>query len=377
MAQKYPYAKSAQLLYRPAEGPPFFQGWTADDVANDDLLCAEMSRLAYATKPSAEAALHGIGFTLATKGWIGGETPEERKATKGTDGFIATKGPLTVLAFRGTEANKPEDMLADGITVATPWDDDDPGRGKVHKGFKDSYDRVREGIAAILGRPAGGRLLITGHSLGAGLATLAASEHAARKPALITFGSPRVGDAQFASTLTNLDTIHRFVDCCDLVTRIPPERFDLPHVNRFLEELIPRRLLDGPARPVLLGGVATALAAVLAAAHVQPEYTHVGDVLYADHDRRRVTASKEQIAADQADAREAYDVQPKLDPASHIDKFKTQLKDALVSVLRSRDLTPVRDAIRNFGFEFFQADPVPLRDLADHAPLNYVTVLAP
>ena len=43
-----------------------------------------------------------------------------------------------------------------------------------------------------------------------------------RPDCLYTFGSPRVGDAQFVSTLTGVGAC-RFVDCCDVVTRIPPE----------------------------------------------------------------------------------------------------------------------------------------------------------
>ena len=52
---------------------------------------------------------------------------------------------------------------------------------------------MREGISQVLAAR-GGHLLISGHSLGAGLATLAAADHASRNPALITFGSARVGD---------------------------------------------------------------------------------------------------------------------------------------------------------------------------------------
>jgi pimeloyl-ACP methyl ester carboxylesterase len=182
------------------------------------------------------------GFELQS--WIGGETPAERKAKGGTDGFIATSvgAGLTVLAFRGTEASKPEDVLADGLTTSVPWDPQDPSRGNVHEGFARAYGRVREGVRQVLAAHPG-RVLIAGYSLGAGLATLAASDHAGRNPALITFGSPRVGDEAFKATLTlaGVTTIHWFVDCCDLVTRIPPERFDEPHVEKFLVDLIPER----------------------------------------------------------------------------------------------------------------------------------------
>jgi len=93
MAHPYPYANSAQALYWPALGPRFFDGWNPSEARRDrDLLCAEMSRLAYAQREAVAAALSTIKFSL--HGWIGGETAEQRAATRGTDGFIATSdGP--------------------------------------------------------------------------------------------------------------------------------------------------------------------------------------------------------------------------------------------------------------------------------------------
>ena len=55
---------------------------------------------------------------------------------------------------------------------------------------------------------------------GAALATLQASVR--RPDALYTFGSPRVGDSQFMSRLSGVPG-RRYVDCCDIVTRLPPE----------------------------------------------------------------------------------------------------------------------------------------------------------
>ena len=118
MARPYPYANSAQTLYWPARGPQFFEDWDLPrDTDNEDLVCAEMCRLAYADRQTVSSALPTIKFTL--RHWIGGETLAERRATGGTDGFIATSdnGDLTILAFRGTESNKPEDILADALAT--------------------------------------------------------------------------------------------------------------------------------------------------------------------------------------------------------------------------------------------------------------------
>jgi hypothetical protein len=47
--------------------------------------------------------------------WPGGEGLGQRWRTLGTDGFVATAddGRFAVVAFRGTESDKPEDLLSD------------------------------------------------------------------------------------------------------------------------------------------------------------------------------------------------------------------------------------------------------------------------
>jgi pimeloyl-ACP methyl ester carboxylesterase len=62
-------------------------------------------------------------------------------------------------------------------------------------------------------------LIVTGHSLGAAMATLTAS--VLPVDWLVTLGSPRVGDLDFIRTLQAANSV-RIVDCCDLVTQVPP-----------------------------------------------------------------------------------------------------------------------------------------------------------
>jgi predicted lipase len=59
------------------------------------------------------------------------------------------------------------------------------------------------------------------------MATLASTLH--RPRALYTIGSPRVGDQTFVDLLKGLEN-YRFVDCCDLVTRVPPEVLGYVHI---------------------------------------------------------------------------------------------------------------------------------------------------
>jgi triacylglycerol lipase len=362
MARPYPYAKSAQLLYWPAHGPAFFDGWTDTDRTNEDLLCAEMSRLAYTDRPAVEGKLPGGGFRY--KHWIGGETREQRGATDGTDGFIAARedGQVAVLAFRGTESNKPEDILTDAMTASVPW----KHGGEVHRGFERAYGLVRDRIIEAL-KQAPGRLLITGHSLGAGIATLAAADLTDRHRALITFGSPRVGNEAFVNTLGDL-VVHRYVDCCDMVTRIPPEKFEAPDIETFLVELIPEHLRSGVFAEHLIKAVAVGLAGVLALLHVQPEYTHVGEPRYYDRAGLQVPVSTR--AADQQAARQNY----KGGFTPNLPRLLRQFATAVLAAGDDHDPAAVRAAIRDFAARLFQGDPVPLRDLADHAPLNYVSL---
>ncbi|MEQ1907837.1 MAG: lipase family protein [Vicinamibacterales bacterium] len=232
MARTYEYATSRQALYQPAAGPAFFEDWTAADLANPDLLCAEVSRLSYAPRDVATQALENVGFTL--RAWVGGETGLDRLRAKGTDGFVATRhdDAVTVAAFRGTEANKPEDLLADLVVVPT----DRAGGGQVHKGFAEAYAAERDQVLTALDQHSHGQLFITGHSLGAALATLGAADHQEGNPTLITFGSPRVGDEAFKARLDGI-RCRRFVNCCDMVTRIPPPSFAFGPIRALLCEL--------------------------------------------------------------------------------------------------------------------------------------------
>jgi triacylglycerol lipase len=140
----------------------------------------------------------------------------------GSQAFAATDSNATVIVvFRGTEQS-PIDVASDLETLPVPW----TRGGNVHAGFARALRQVWPQIEPWLENHPG-RWLYTGHSLGAALATLAAS---LKKPAkLILFGSPRAGDSDFGKTLAAA-TIDRYVNCCDLVCRIPPRELGFAHV---------------------------------------------------------------------------------------------------------------------------------------------------
>lgn len=220
-----PYSAEKDDLYYPAKHAVFFPH---DRPRSDSALCVEMARLAYCQLDTSFAfdqdrirkILGRILFTdcrffeTATAPNGGGS-----HALLALDGDNA----LAVLSFRGTDKDDPTDLMDDLNATPQPWQ----AGGKVHSGFAKALLEVWPGVKAALQEFAQYRFLFTGHSLGAAMATLASS---LQKPAaLYTIGSPLVGDQAFADLLQGLDN-HRYVDCCDLVTRVPPEVLGYAHI---------------------------------------------------------------------------------------------------------------------------------------------------
>ena len=217
------YDASRQSLFNPGDADDFFQH---GPIQNDAALCAEMSRLAYVKDETRLAQyLNRAGFQKDLAIGYG---------SRGTQVFVASRQSdnLAVVAFRGTEPDDPSDIFTDANFIMTPWtDNSSQSLGKVHEGFATALlanDILKKIITCLDSLVPATRVLITGHSLGAALATLTAS----RKPSscLYTFGSCRVGDAAFAGAISTISH-DRFVDCCDLVTRVPTKEFGYVHVG--------------------------------------------------------------------------------------------------------------------------------------------------
>jgi len=120
---------------------------------------------------------------------------------------------IHILSFRGTEVTQKSDILADlksGKNIEACG-------GKVHVGFKGEINKVWPAIEKAIANI--DTLYVTGHSLGAAMATIAASRMQSKVAALITFGSPRVGNQEFVSSLNV--THYRVQNNCDDVTKVP------------------------------------------------------------------------------------------------------------------------------------------------------------
>lgn len=218
MSTPIPYDPSNQALYRPEAQPPLpmDRSWSIDAIA------AEFSRLAYRRFEQDDGegqviaeAIGGVGYRRA--GWFREATGNARFSATG---FAAAHDDgHAIIAFRGTQADSFRDVMIDASVMLENWER--PGR--VHSGFSASLASILDPIERWLDETSPERLLLTGHSLGAALATLLAARlsDGDRPIELVTFGSPRVGDEALVASLAPL-AIRRYVNCTDAVAQQPP-----------------------------------------------------------------------------------------------------------------------------------------------------------
>jgi hypothetical protein len=211
--------------------PPLHRAAYSDRMA---WILASMSHLAYdrfeddaKARTALAAKLRGGKFRL-----VATFNSEETD----TQAFLATNDEFLVLAFRGTEVTKKQDVKTDikAIKVSTLV-------GRVHTGFNKAYESVAGSIAKSLERMNDLPVYITGHSLGGALATVAA-QNLEKDPrfkdqiaACYTFGSPRVGNNQYDRSFKS--PIYRLVNTTDIVTVVPLNLMGYIHIGdvRFLE----------------------------------------------------------------------------------------------------------------------------------------------
>lgn len=210
MSRRIPYHPTWEALFTPGVHP-FFHDWLP---RSDSALCAELSRLAYCPRDTISEVLPRIGMSL-------GEVFSEAD-DNGTFGFLAHSERHSVVVFRGTRPNDRQNVLDDVNFLPTTWTVGNKAVGRVHRGFAEAMRRVWpqvEAATANLSKPT----LVTGHSLGAALAILAASRIACRR--LITIGAPRVGNAAFCEYVERRVEVVRVHGCCDMVCMVPPPPF--------------------------------------------------------------------------------------------------------------------------------------------------------
>ncbi len=190
---------------------PSAEGYSARDAT----WMAEMSALAYRGPDLIGKQLRRWGFALVS---------EILDPATDTNGFIASRDKLLVVSFRGTSGFR--DFVTDGDIrrVRPGW-----AAGGVHSGFSTALDSVWSQVTSKLGPPSAQQkdIWVTGHSLGAALAQLAALRLARagyRVHRVYTFGTPRIGDRDFVADYDRRLGAQSFphVNWRDIVTRVPP-----------------------------------------------------------------------------------------------------------------------------------------------------------
>jgi hypothetical protein len=193
-----------------------------------------LSQLAYETGKPATIVEVGAKWGFA------GITPFVRRkdgltASFDTCGLIADRADAVILAFAGTDPGVWETLATD-FNIRPRADTD------THTGFQAALDAVQHEIrqAIDLSRQEAKPLFITGHSLGAALAGLAArfcDLNGTRPKAVYGYGMPRAGGARFQAgyngTLGQLT--FRLVHGLDIVARAPPSGIGFRHVGHVLQ----------------------------------------------------------------------------------------------------------------------------------------------
>jgi len=142
-----------------------------------------------------------------------------------TQCHLAFDKDFAIVAFRGTQSGQWGDLVDDALCALADWT-----TGEVHFGFKGAFQRIAADLRDAIETHAPGRpLWLTGHSLGAALAVLAADALADRFDirGLCLFGCPRVGNRAFTDHCRQRfrGKSFSFVHGQDIVTHAPPERF--------------------------------------------------------------------------------------------------------------------------------------------------------
>ncbi|MFC0050462.1 lipase family protein [Rheinheimera tilapiae] len=187
----------------------------ANPVSAMDLQLARLSDLVYLDGPQLELELQSflLSGTLRSVG-------------EDTQYLYARGADYDVLICRGTEG-KLADIRTDAQCPLRPWPEG--SNSNAHQGFSAQANVILADLKAQ--HPTAGlerSLWITGHSLGGALAVLLALQLSKisgfKLAGLVTFGQPKVGDAQLTQAITQqlLPFYRRYVNQRDIVPKLPP-----------------------------------------------------------------------------------------------------------------------------------------------------------
>jgi predicted lipase len=170
-----------------------------------------------------------------------------RKKTGDTQLVVMSNSSTVLVVFRGSEGFKGSfknlsravyDWLLTDLNFfkkrVSWW-----GRGvKIHRGFYNALEIVYDDLKKICLEHIDGtqkKLWVTGHSLGAGLATLASfrlENDGIPVQGVYVYGSPKVGNDNFAAVFSaKISNFQRWVNDNDLVVRLPFKWMRYVHIG--------------------------------------------------------------------------------------------------------------------------------------------------
>jgi pimeloyl-ACP methyl ester carboxylesterase len=145
-----------------------------------------------------------------------------------TQCFVAISPDVVLISFRGTESTGDWIANLNTFSMTRPY-------GIVHRGFYSQFLAVFGTLEQMLLQFPGRKVLLTGHSLGGALATIAAAEWRDRFPiaGVYTYGQPAVGRGDFQAVMADHydRKFFRFVNNNDIVPRVPP---NFSHVGKLI-----------------------------------------------------------------------------------------------------------------------------------------------
>jgi len=161
-------------------------------------------------------------------------------------GFIAVKDGSLNVVIRGTKT--PLEWLDDFTAAPIAFTPSGQSWGQIARGFKLLYDdlgpQINQALAAY--QNGGGSLnsvFVTGHSLGAALAHVAAAGISAQfsiQPISYTFSGPRPGDSGFAAAVAQAQLVTwRMFNTEDIVPTVPPAAVQMATPNMGMHGLTP------------------------------------------------------------------------------------------------------------------------------------------
>jgi len=159
----------------------------------------------------------------------------------GTECYVLTSKESYVVVFRGTEPTSWQDIKADAFFVKSKreWMPSSRGigsKGKIHSGFRHALNDIWETLWTHYtenGLHNEKQLVVTGHSLGAALATLYTDRIDDPESVCYTYGSPRVGNKELINNMNF--NCYRIRNNNDIVTKVPPEIVGFTHKSTELK----------------------------------------------------------------------------------------------------------------------------------------------